>query len=256
MHTPTVVEFSNERVLTTQQLAEVYECGEERIRQSFSRNKDRFIEGKHYYKLVGDELRKFKTEYLNDTQLKHAKELMLWTEKGADRHCKILDTDKAWEQFDNLEDTYFRVKHGETGQVNTAADKLLIAQAKAMNAKARVASIWLKLGDRVPNNQTYQQICNSYASEVLTGEKVLPLPECDERYYTATEIAKMVGSNKNTVGKKAKAAGIRPTDEDTKSEYGMWFFDKSPNSHKQVSTFKYNAKGVAAVKALFSQAAA
>ena len=25
MHTPTVVEFSNERVLTTQQLAEVYE---------------------------------------------------------------------------------------------------------------------------------------------------------------------------------------------------------------------------------------
>ena len=66
----------------------------------------------------------------------------------------------------------------------------------------------------------------------------------------------MVGSNKNTVGKKAKAAGIRPVDEDTKSEYGMWFFDKSPNSHKQVSTFKYNAKGVEAVKALFSQAAA
>lgn len=65
----------------------------------------------------------------------------------------------------------------------------------------------------------------------------------------------MVGSNKNTVGKKAKAAGIRPADEDTKSEYGMWFFDKSPNSHKQVSTFKYNAKGVEAVKALFIQAA-
>ena len=105
-----VIEYSNQRVLTTQQLAQVYECGEERIRQSFSRNKERFIEGKHYYKLIGNELRKFKTEYLNDTQLKHAKELMLWTEKGADRHCKILDTDKAWEQFDNLEETYFKVK--------------------------------------------------------------------------------------------------------------------------------------------------
>ena len=233
-----------------------YQCGEERIRQSFSRNKERFIEGKHYYKLVGNEVRKFKTEYLNDTQLKHAKELMLWTEKGADRHCKILDTDKAWEQFDNLEDTYFRVKHGETGQINTVADKLMIAEAKLMNAKARMASMLLKLSDRNPNNPIHQQICISYASEALTAEKVLRLPECYERYYTATEIAEMVGSNKNTVGKKAKAAGIRPADEDTKSEYGMWFFDKSPNSHKQVSTFKYNAKGVEAVKALFMQAAA
>ncbi len=36
--------------------------------------------------------------------------LYLWTERGANRHCKILDTDKAWKQFDNLEETYFRVK--------------------------------------------------------------------------------------------------------------------------------------------------
>ena len=257
MHTPTVVEFSNERVLTTQQLAEVYETDVKNIQMNFANNKERFTEGEHYHILTGNDLKRFKASLPNEIgqALKYAPQLILWTERGADRHCKILDTDKAWEQFDNLEDTYFRVKQGETGQVNTAAEKLMVAQAKAMNAKARVASIWLKLGDRVPNNQTYQQICNSYASEVLTGEKVLPLPECQERYYTATEIAEMVGSNKNTVGKKAKAAGIRPVDEDTKSEYGMWFFDKSPNSHKQVSTFKYNAKGVEAVKALFIQAA-
>ena len=252
MHAPTVIEFSNERVLTTQQLAEVYETDVKNIQTNFNRNKDRFIEGKHYYILEGEELKKFKSSLPTESRqpLKFAPQLILWTEKGADRHCKILDTDKAWEQFDNLEDTYFRVKRGETGQVNTAADKLLIAEAKLMNAKARIASLWLKLSDHNSDNPTHQQICNSYASEVLTGEKVLPLPECQERYYTATEIAEMVGSNKNTVGKKAKAAGIRPVDEDTKSEYGMWFFDKSPNSHKQVSTFKYNAKGVEAVKAV------
>ncbi len=123
--------------------------------------------------------------------------------------------------------------------------------ARYMNAKARIASIWLKLSERVPRNTEYQQICNSYASEALTGEKVLPLPKCDERYYTATEIAKMIGSNKNTVGKKAKAAGIRPADENTESEYGMWFFDKSPNSNKEVTSFRYNQKGVDAIKALF-----
>lgn len=123
--------------------------------------------------------------------------------------------------------------------------------ARYMNAKARIASIWLKLSDRAPRNTEYQQICNSYASEALTGEKVIPLPKCDERYYTATEIAKMIGSNKNTVGKKAKAAGIRPADENTESEYGLWFFDKSPNSNKEVTSFRYNQKGVDAIKTLF-----
>ena len=43
MHTPTVVEFSNERVLTTQQLAEVYETDVKNIQTNFNRNKDRFI---------------------------------------------------------------------------------------------------------------------------------------------------------------------------------------------------------------------
>lgn len=27
--------------------------------------------------------------------------------RGASRHCKILDTEKAWEQFENLEEAYF-----------------------------------------------------------------------------------------------------------------------------------------------------
>ncbi|EQI52777.1 putative antirepression domain protein [Clostridioides difficile Y270] len=36
--------------------------------------------------------------------------MYLWTERGANRHCKILDTDKAWEQFDNLEESYFNKK--------------------------------------------------------------------------------------------------------------------------------------------------
>ncbi len=39
--------------------------------------------------------------------------LYLWAERGANRHCKILDTDRAWEQFDNLEETYFKVKEKE-----------------------------------------------------------------------------------------------------------------------------------------------
>lgn len=106
-----VIEYSNQRVLTTQQLAEVYETSTDNIKKNFQRNKDRFLEGRHYYLLKGDDLKVFKNQVTQSPLVnKHATQLYLWTEKGADRHCKILDTNKAWEQFDNLEDTYFRVK--------------------------------------------------------------------------------------------------------------------------------------------------
>jgi hypothetical protein len=44
---------------------------------------------------------------INDPQIKFASVLMLWTKKGTLRHAKILDTDKAWEVFEILEDSYF-----------------------------------------------------------------------------------------------------------------------------------------------------
>lgn len=106
-----VLENNNERVLTTKQLAEVYETEANNIKNNFNNNKERFIEGKHYYKLTGKELKEFKRE-VNDIDLvaSNVNQLYLWTEKGASRMCKILDTDRAWDRFDELEDTYFKVK--------------------------------------------------------------------------------------------------------------------------------------------------
>ncbi|EQI01005.1 phage antirepressor KilAC domain-containing protein, partial [Clostridioides difficile] len=73
----------------------------------------------------GDDLKNFKgihTEYEN---LKFASKMYLWTERGANRHCKILDTDKAWEQFDNLEETYFKVKESEQPKLPTTYKEAL-----------------------------------------------------------------------------------------------------------------------------------
>ncbi|WP_317286405.1 ORF6N domain-containing protein, partial [Absiella sp. AM27-20] len=50
-----IIEYSNQRVLTTQQLAEVYETSETNIKTNFNRNKERFVAGKHYYVLKGDD---------------------------------------------------------------------------------------------------------------------------------------------------------------------------------------------------------
>lgn len=110
-----VIEWKGRRVITTAQLAEFYEASETQVKQNFNNNKQNFVEETHYFYLQGDELRMFKRQVDNidlpmaDT-LKFASHLYLWTRQGASRHCKILGTPKAWEQFDILEDSYYNLK--------------------------------------------------------------------------------------------------------------------------------------------------
>ena len=109
------IEYKGQKVITTAMLAEAYETDTANIRNNFKRNKNKFVEGKHYYFLTGDELREFKSNVTVSYAVGNiANALYLWTERGANHHCKILDTDKAWEQFENLEETYFRVKEAVT----------------------------------------------------------------------------------------------------------------------------------------------
>lgn len=111
MQLPSTVELKGIRVLTSKQLAECYESTPVRIKQNFNENRNRFVDGKHYISLTGDELKAFKKQvgnsYLVANRTSH---LYLWTEKGALLHAKSLNTDKAWEVYDYLVDFYFRAK--------------------------------------------------------------------------------------------------------------------------------------------------
>ena len=109
MNDLTVTEYKDIRVLTTQQIADAYESNADTITKNFNRNRDRYIEGKHYICLKGDELRAFKANGQIDL-LPNVNTLYLWTEKGAFLHAKSLNTDKAWEVYDHLVDTYFNRK--------------------------------------------------------------------------------------------------------------------------------------------------
>jgi len=107
----TQIEHKNQRVLTTKQLADGYETDENTITKNFSRNKDRYIEGKHFYCLEGEALRGFKDCMTNCKVVDpRTPKLYLWTEKGALLHAKSLKTDKAWKVYDILVETYFRAK--------------------------------------------------------------------------------------------------------------------------------------------------
>ena len=101
-----ITEYKNIRVLTTQQIAEAYGSDTRVISNNFNRNKDRYVEGKHYICLEGDELKDFKTNHQFDESSRINK-LYLWTEKGAFLHAKSLNTDMAWEVYDRLVDNYF-----------------------------------------------------------------------------------------------------------------------------------------------------
>ncbi|EAM4462364.1 antirepressor [Salmonella enterica subsp. enterica serovar Oranienburg] len=94
-------------VITTELLAQIYGTTAHSITKNHRSNADRFILGKHYYKVVGEELATLRITF-GDLQISpKTRSLILWTERGAARHAKMLETDQAWEVFEKLEDCYF-----------------------------------------------------------------------------------------------------------------------------------------------------
>ena len=110
MQLPQTVEVKGIKVLTTKQIAEAYGTTKDKIIYNFNYNKDKYILGKHYIEVFGEELRRLKRTCEIQSSFKYAKSLYLWTEKGALLHAKSLNTDKAWQVYDYLVDFYFRVK--------------------------------------------------------------------------------------------------------------------------------------------------
>lgn len=104
-----VIKHGSRRVLTTQQLAESYGTSSDTITKNFNRNKARYLEGKHFNCLEGDSLKEFRTIGQIDLS-PNINRLYLWTEKGALLHAKSLNTDKAWEVYEHLVETYFRTR--------------------------------------------------------------------------------------------------------------------------------------------------
>ena len=213
MKTLAPIEFNDQRILTTEQLAEVYGTEAKNIQMNFSNHRGQFYEGKHYYILQGEELNEFRLQ-VNDIGLQispMARTLYLWTERGASRHCKILDTEKAWEQFDHLEDTYFRVKEmprlqGQPDPLERKA-KLDRAEAMRLNALSRLAKPLIEMYKEADVSPAFKirAMENFYGSDgpkLPEGALTEPEPIMD-----ATAIAKELGIVSNAGIPHAHAGG-------------------------------------------------
>jgi len=138
--------YRGQPVLTTALLAAIYGTSIDNISVNHSRNRDKFVEGKHLFTVTGDDLAELRralrpslrgsqndegTETgsrltlsqaqncdeagtslrltLSKSQISpKARSVILWTRRGIVRHSKMLDTEEAWEVFERLEDFYFK----------------------------------------------------------------------------------------------------------------------------------------------------
>ena len=138
MNSLTVIKYKNIRVLTTQQIAEAYGTDKKIISYNFNHNKERYIEGKHFIKLEGDEKAEFLNHLENHDSSRNAKILYLWTEKGAFLHAKSLNTDKAWEVYDKLVDEYFEKDSRKT---MTIAEQIQLLALGNQNHEERIEKL-------------------------------------------------------------------------------------------------------------------
>lgn len=103
------IAYKGTPVLTTEMLAHAYGVNSKQIRQNFNNNRERFSEGKHCYMLSGSELKEFRlcVEIIDAQISTKVRTLTLWTDRGSARHAKMLESDKAWDVYEMLEDTFF-----------------------------------------------------------------------------------------------------------------------------------------------------
>ncbi len=124
------------------------------------------------------------------------------------------------------------LRKGENTIIKTSEYQRLTAEAKLNNSKARMASVLMKLAERTQILE-YKQVCCSYASAVIAGKPIIPLPEVNKKTYSATEIGDILGVSANKIGILANKNNMKT------EKYGKKFYDKSRYSNKEVETFRY-----------------
>ena len=137
------------------------------------------------------------------------------------------------------------LRKGENKIIKTTEYQKLTAEAKLNNSRARMASVLMKIAHNTQIPE-YKQVCCSYASAVIAGKPIIPLPEVNKKTYSATEIGNMLGVSANRIGILANKNNLKT------EKYGKKFYDKSRYSNKEVETFRYYDNAIEKFKKLIN----
>ena len=199
-----IIQYKSVPVMTTEQIAGFYGAEPKNIQNNFLRNVDRFIDGKHFFKLEGDELRELKESLTISKMVSpNTRSLTLWTEKGAARHAKILDTDQAWDVFEQLEEVYFAVKEkSHLPALPNFADPAEAAIAWANEYKAKQLAITerdhaiatkAQIGDK--RQATAMATASKFKRE---AEKLRTQLDESQNFATIKKVQSLTGGNYDT----------------------------------------------------------
>lgn len=142
-----------------------------------------------------------------------------------------LFTDRYMDRFEQMKEAISIGKIKPVKVDKSLKEKEIEARLK--NARAREANILLKICNNPNLSKEYVQVLQSKATEIVTGETLLPLPVVERKTYSATEIGKELGISANKVGSIANKYNLKT------EEYGKLFHDKSKYSSKEVESFRY-----------------
>jgi hypothetical protein len=171
-----VIENKGQRVLTTAQLAESYGATAKHISYNFNRNAGRYKEGKHFFKLIGDQKLEFVNRHEIQDGLINAAAVYLWTEKGAWLHAKSLNTDKAWDAYEKLIDDYYEIKRP------MSIEDMIITQAESVKeVKKEVADI-----KKVVDNEVWVNERMKKEIQDTVSRRVFKLRESDHDAHYQT----------------------------------------------------------------------
>lgn len=165
-----VIEWKGQRVITTAQLADIYEATEKQIKQNFNNNLEHFKDGEHFFLLKGEELKSFKNQVENfdhpiKDALKFTSIMYLWTRRGASRHCKMLGTDKAWEQFDVLEENYYNPRENLLDGISPELKAVLVVDKRVTAVEQKVDH----LENTMNIDYAQQKQLKDFANEVVVN---------------------------------------------------------------------------------------
>lgn len=219
-----VKEFNGQRVVTFKDIDLAHNRPEGTAGRNFRENRNRFIENVDYFEVnQPDEIRRLGIER---PQGGTPTKIILITESGYLMLVKSFTDDLSWQVQRQLVNTYFRAK-------SLPVDKQKEIEARYNNSLARRANVLLKIANSPEINPRYRQILQAQASAIVAGKPLLPLPELEQRTYSAEEIGEMLGISANAVGRLAKKHNLKT------EQYGKWYHDKSRYSAKEVETFRY-----------------
>lgn len=139
--------------------------------------------------------------------------------------------------FIKVEEKYFEEK--------TYDDKDKKLEIQEMNARTRMASMFLKLSNVDTLSKEYKNILVSKATEVLSGSTLIPLSESKQKTYSAKEIGEIFGVSAQRIGLITNKHNLKTED------YGEWYRDKSKYSSKEVDSFRYYDSVIPALKNIF-----